>query len=156
MVKLKINNTSVEVPESYSVLEATREAGFNVPTLCFMKETNVNLTRLKNNHMIGLHFASAFRVKITTHSTFIQIQHCLANIYNSKILSKIIKRHPKNPFISTSKILIVIMIIWLKSTLFCFRYNLLLFETQSFSYFRSPFWRTFRPISIPSVSSPSI
>lgn len=40
MVKLKINNTSVEVPDSYSVLEATRQAGFNVPTLCFMKEIN--------------------------------------------------------------------------------------------------------------------
>ena len=40
MVKLKINNTSVEVPESYSVLDAAREAGFDVPTLCFMKDLN--------------------------------------------------------------------------------------------------------------------
>jgi len=40
VVKLKINNTSVEVPESYSVLDAARQAGFDVPTLCFMKETN--------------------------------------------------------------------------------------------------------------------
>lgn len=40
MVKLTINNTSVEVPKSYSVLDAARQAGFDVPTLCFMKETN--------------------------------------------------------------------------------------------------------------------
>lgn len=40
MVKLTINNTSVEVPKSYSVLDACRQAGFDVPTLCFMKETN--------------------------------------------------------------------------------------------------------------------
>ncbi|MBN2794019.1 MAG: iron hydrogenase small subunit [Clostridia bacterium] len=40
MVKLTINNTPVEVPKSYSVLEACREAGFDVPTLCFMKEIN--------------------------------------------------------------------------------------------------------------------
>ena len=40
MVKLTINNTSVEVPKSYSVLEAARQAGFDVPTLCFMKDTN--------------------------------------------------------------------------------------------------------------------
>ncbi|MCH4889049.1 2Fe-2S iron-sulfur cluster binding domain-containing protein [Acidaminobacter sp. JC074] len=40
MVKLTINNTQVEVPESYTVLEAARDAGFDIPTLCYMKETN--------------------------------------------------------------------------------------------------------------------
>lgn len=40
MVKLTINNTSVEVPKTYNVLQAAREAGFDIPTLCFMKETN--------------------------------------------------------------------------------------------------------------------
>lgn len=40
MVRLTINNTAVQVPESYSVLEACREAGFDVPTLCFMKDIN--------------------------------------------------------------------------------------------------------------------
>lgn len=40
MVKLTINNTQVEVPESYTVLEAAREAGFDIPTLCYMKEIN--------------------------------------------------------------------------------------------------------------------
>ena len=40
MVKLTINNTPVEVPASYSILDAAREAGFEIPTLCFMKEIN--------------------------------------------------------------------------------------------------------------------
>ncbi|MBN2796423.1 MAG: iron hydrogenase small subunit [Clostridia bacterium] len=40
VVKVTINNTVVEVPESYTVLEAAREAGFDIPTLCYMKEIN--------------------------------------------------------------------------------------------------------------------
>ena len=40
VVKVTINNTLVEVPESYTVLEAAREAGFDIPTLCYMKEIN--------------------------------------------------------------------------------------------------------------------
>jgi NADH-quinone oxidoreductase subunit G/NADP-reducing hydrogenase subunit HndD len=40
VVKLTINNTTVEVPKEYSVLDAAREAGFDIPTLCFMKEIN--------------------------------------------------------------------------------------------------------------------
>lgn len=40
MVKVTVNNTVVEVPESYTVLEAAREAGFEIPTLCYMKEIN--------------------------------------------------------------------------------------------------------------------
>jgi len=40
VVKVKINNTQVEVPESYTVLEAAREAGYEIPTLCYMKEMN--------------------------------------------------------------------------------------------------------------------
>jgi len=40
VVKVTINKTQVEVPESYTVLEAAREAGYEIPTLCYMKETN--------------------------------------------------------------------------------------------------------------------
>lgn len=40
MVKVTINNTLVEVPKSYTVLEAAREAGFDIPTLCHMKDIN--------------------------------------------------------------------------------------------------------------------
>ena len=40
MVKVTINNTMVEVPESFTVLEAAREAGYEIPTLCYMKEIN--------------------------------------------------------------------------------------------------------------------
>jgi len=40
MIKLTVNNTPVEVPESSTILDAARKAGFDVPTLCFMKETN--------------------------------------------------------------------------------------------------------------------
>lgn len=40
MVKLQINQTTVEVPESFTVLDAARQAGFDIPTLCFMKDIN--------------------------------------------------------------------------------------------------------------------
>jgi iron-only hydrogenase group A len=40
VVKVTVNNTVVEVPESYTVLEAARQAGFDIPTLCYMKEIN--------------------------------------------------------------------------------------------------------------------
>lgn len=40
MVKVTINNAVVEVPESHTVLEAAREAGFDIPTLCHMKDVN--------------------------------------------------------------------------------------------------------------------
>lgn len=40
MVKMTINNTCVDVPESYTVLEAAKEAGYEIPTLCYMKEIN--------------------------------------------------------------------------------------------------------------------
>jgi len=38
--KLTINGMQVEVPSNYTVLEAAREAGINVPTLCFLKDIN--------------------------------------------------------------------------------------------------------------------
>lgn len=40
MVKLTINNMEVEVPASYTVLEAAKEAGIHVPTLCYLKDLN--------------------------------------------------------------------------------------------------------------------
>jgi len=40
MVKVKINNTSIEVPKDFTVLDAARHAGYDVPTLCFMKDIN--------------------------------------------------------------------------------------------------------------------
>ncbi len=40
MVKLSINNMEVEVPASSTVLEAAKEAGIHVPTLCYLKEQN--------------------------------------------------------------------------------------------------------------------
>jgi len=40
MVTVKINNTEIQVPESYTVLEAAREAGYDIPTLCYMKKIN--------------------------------------------------------------------------------------------------------------------
>ena len=40
MVTLKINNIPVTVPQGTSVLEAARSAGFNIPTLCFLKDVN--------------------------------------------------------------------------------------------------------------------
>jgi predicted molibdopterin-dependent oxidoreductase YjgC len=37
MVKLKIDNSEIEVSEGSSVLDAVREAAINIPTLCFKK-----------------------------------------------------------------------------------------------------------------------
>ena len=40
MVNLKINDISVTVPEGTSVLEAARNAGIKIPSLCFLKDIN--------------------------------------------------------------------------------------------------------------------
>jgi len=39
-VRLTINGTEVEVPSSYTVLEAAREQGYDIPTLCHLKDVN--------------------------------------------------------------------------------------------------------------------
>ncbi|MBN2897163.1 MAG: iron hydrogenase small subunit [Clostridia bacterium] len=39
-VRLTINGMEVEVPSSYTVLEAARQSGFEIPTLCHMKDVN--------------------------------------------------------------------------------------------------------------------
>ena len=38
MVSLRINDIPVTVPEGSTVLEAARSAGFNIPSLCFLKD----------------------------------------------------------------------------------------------------------------------
>lgn len=40
MVKLTINGIPVEVPAGSTVLEAAREAGVRIPTLCYLKDSN--------------------------------------------------------------------------------------------------------------------
>ncbi len=40
MVNLKINGIDVSVPEGYTVLQAAREAGIDIPTLCFLKDVS--------------------------------------------------------------------------------------------------------------------
>ncbi len=40
MVNVKINGIDVSVPKGSTVLEAARYAGIDIPTLCYMKETN--------------------------------------------------------------------------------------------------------------------
>lgn len=40
MVKVKINGIETEVASNATVLEAARQAGINIPTLCFLKDTN--------------------------------------------------------------------------------------------------------------------
>ena len=40
MVNVKVNGTPLSVPKNYTVLEAAREAGFDIPTLCFLKDIN--------------------------------------------------------------------------------------------------------------------
>jgi NADH-quinone oxidoreductase subunit G/NADP-reducing hydrogenase subunit HndD len=39
-VRLTINGTEVEVPSSYTVLEAARAQGYDIPTLCHLKDVN--------------------------------------------------------------------------------------------------------------------
>ncbi|MDR0405747.1 MAG: (2Fe-2S)-binding protein, partial [Clostridiales bacterium] len=39
-VNLKINNIAVTVPEGTTILEAARGAGIDIPTLCYLKDTN--------------------------------------------------------------------------------------------------------------------
>ncbi len=39
-VNLKINNIPVSVPEGTNILEAAREAGIKIPTLCYLKDVN--------------------------------------------------------------------------------------------------------------------
>ncbi|MDO4834644.1 MAG: NADH-dependent [FeFe] hydrogenase, group A6 [Bacillota bacterium] len=39
-VNLTINGVSVQVPEDYTVLLAAREAGIDIPTLCYLKDIN--------------------------------------------------------------------------------------------------------------------
>jgi predicted molibdopterin-dependent oxidoreductase YjgC len=38
MIKLTINGQTLEVPESYTVLQAAESAGINIPTLCYHKD----------------------------------------------------------------------------------------------------------------------
>lgn len=40
MVNIKINNMSYQVPAEATVLEAAREAGIDIPTLCYLKSLN--------------------------------------------------------------------------------------------------------------------
>ena len=40
MVNLKINDSPVTVPEGTTVLEAARNAGIKIPSLCYLKDVN--------------------------------------------------------------------------------------------------------------------
>ena len=40
MINLKINNIPVTVPEGSTILQAARQASIDIPTLCYLKETN--------------------------------------------------------------------------------------------------------------------
>jgi NADP-reducing hydrogenase subunit HndD len=40
MVNIKINGMPLSVPKGFTILEAARQAGINIPTLCYLKEIN--------------------------------------------------------------------------------------------------------------------
>ena len=40
MVNIKINDKDYNVPASYTILDAAREAGIKIPTLCYLKDVN--------------------------------------------------------------------------------------------------------------------
>ena len=37
-VNIKINGQSMSVPADYTILQAARDAGINIPTLCYLKD----------------------------------------------------------------------------------------------------------------------
>jgi len=39
-VKVKVNGMQIECPSDATVLEAARQAGFRIPTLCYLKGIN--------------------------------------------------------------------------------------------------------------------
>lgn len=39
-VNVTINGVSVEVPSSHTVLEAAKDVGIDIPTLCYLKDVN--------------------------------------------------------------------------------------------------------------------
>ncbi len=39
-VNIKINGIDLSVPKNYTILQAARDAGINIPTLCFLKDIN--------------------------------------------------------------------------------------------------------------------
>ena len=40
MVNVTIDGVSVQVPSNYTVLEAAKQAGIKIPTLCYLKDVN--------------------------------------------------------------------------------------------------------------------
>ncbi len=40
MVNIKINGIDLQVPQNYTILQAAKDAGINIPTLCFLKDIN--------------------------------------------------------------------------------------------------------------------
>ena len=40
MVNLNINNIALSVQEGTTILEAAKQAGINIPTLCYLKDIN--------------------------------------------------------------------------------------------------------------------
>lgn len=39
-VTLTIDNVKIEVPKEYTILQAAREIGIDIPTLCYLKDIN--------------------------------------------------------------------------------------------------------------------
>ena len=40
MINIKINDKPVSVPKGYTILDAAREVGIHIPTLCYLKDIN--------------------------------------------------------------------------------------------------------------------
>ena len=40
MINLTIDDQKIKVPEGTTILEAAKQAGIDIPTLCFLKEIN--------------------------------------------------------------------------------------------------------------------
>ena len=97
MINVRINNVNVSVEEGTTILDAAREAGFNIPTLCFLRNVNesgacrVCLVEIKGgrNLVPACNYKCYDGLQVYTHS-----ERAIAGRKNSVEL--ILSNHSKN------------------------------------------------------------
>ena len=74
-----------------------------------VKQPDVDLGRLEDDKMIGLHFACALRTKVAAHARLEPVETGLANVDGAKVLDKIVERYPKHALVVCQSLMIVMM-----------------------------------------------
>ncbi len=88
--------------------EAEVEVAVLAPVLAgFVEEADVDLAGLEHDHVVGLHFARAFRIEVATQATLVQIQARLAHVNDAKVLSEVVERHPEDALVATPTAVVV-------------------------------------------------